>query len=174
MQCVLCRWSCGSLALEMEKESHPPFFTTLSQYAGKRAGCRGSARAEHGDSRCAVNATAHKRRRTETIIIYSAPTEKIYPQVQAMKAEGHLARTLFGHTGMERLVRRFIELISTRDVRALSGPRPSGPKTQNRKEQMKTFSKITLAAAALALLGITALSTKSDEGKHSDARWKTI
>ena len=39
---------------------------------------------------------------------------------------------------------------------------------------MKTLSKITLAAAALALLGITALSTKSDEGKHSDARWKTI
>ena len=39
---------------------------------------------------------------------------------------------------------------------------------------MKTFGKITLAAAALALLGVTALSTKSDEGKHSDARWKTI
>ena len=39
---------------------------------------------------------------------------------------------------------------------------------------MKTFSKISLSAAALALLGITALSTKSDEGKHSDARWKTI
>ncbi len=39
---------------------------------------------------------------------------------------------------------------------------------------MKTFSKITLAAAALALLGVTSLSTKSDEGKHSDARWKTI
>ena len=39
---------------------------------------------------------------------------------------------------------------------------------------MKTFSKISLSAAALALLGITALSTKSDEGKHSEARWKTI
>ena len=39
---------------------------------------------------------------------------------------------------------------------------------------MKTLSKITLAAAALALLGITALSTKSDDGRHSDARWKTL
>ena len=39
---------------------------------------------------------------------------------------------------------------------------------------MKTFSKITLAAAVLALLGVTALSTKSDDGRHSDARWKTI
>ena len=39
---------------------------------------------------------------------------------------------------------------------------------------MKTFGKITLAAAALALLGITALSTKSDDGRHSDERWKTL
>ncbi len=39
---------------------------------------------------------------------------------------------------------------------------------------MKTFSKITLAAAALALLGIAASSPRGDEGRHSDARWKTI
>jgi len=39
---------------------------------------------------------------------------------------------------------------------------------------MKTLSKITLAAAALALLGVSALSTKSDDGRHSDARWKTL
>jgi len=44
---------------------------------------------------------------------------------------------------------------------------------------MKTLSKITLAAAALALLGIAAASRRGDEaqghdGKHSDARWKTL
>ena len=39
---------------------------------------------------------------------------------------------------------------------------------------MKTLNKITLAAAALALLGITALSTKSDDGRHSDGRWKQL
>jgi hypothetical protein len=44
---------------------------------------------------------------------------------------------------------------------------------------MKTFSKITLAAAALALLGITAASPHGHEaqghdGKHSEALWKTI
>jgi len=39
---------------------------------------------------------------------------------------------------------------------------------------MNTFSKITLAAAALALLGIAASSPRGDDGKHSDARWKTI
>jgi len=39
---------------------------------------------------------------------------------------------------------------------------------------MKTFSKITVVAAALALLGIAASSPRGDEGRHSDARWKTI
>ena len=44
---------------------------------------------------------------------------------------------------------------------------------------MKTFSKITLAAAALTLLGIAAASPRGHEaqghdGKHSEARWKTI
>jgi len=59
---------------------------------------------------------------------------KFYPQPQAMKAKDHFLRTFFGHTGMERLLRRFIELISTRDVRAASVPPPSGPKTQKAKE----------------------------------------
>src|SRR6266581_5335635 len=39
---------------------------------------------------------------------------------------------------------------------------------------MKTLSKITLAAAAVALLGIAAALAHGDKGKHSDARWKTI
>ena len=39
---------------------------------------------------------------------------------------------------------------------------------------MKTSSKITLAAAALALLGLAASSPHGDERKDSDARWKTI
>src|SRR5437667_9587482 len=51
---------------------------------------------------------------------------------------------------------------------------PGRRQEKERNNSMKTFSKISLSAAALALLGITALSTKSDEGKHSDARWKTI
>ena len=45
---------------------------------------------------------------------------------------------------------------------------------KKRKEQMKTLSKITLAAAALALLGIAAALAHGDKGKHSDERWKTI
>src|SRR5947208_14150848 len=52
--------------------------------------------------------------------------------------------------------------------------RAEDTKKERNNSSMKTFSKITLAAAALALLGITALSTKSDDGRHSDARWKTI
>src|SRR5437667_10844848 len=47
-------------------------------------------------------------------------------------------------------------------------------KNKERNDTMKTLSKITLAAAALALLGVSALSTKSDDGRHSDARWKTL
>ena len=44
---------------------------------------------------------------------------------------------------------------------------------------MKTLSKITLAAAALTLLGIAAATPHGHEaqdhgGKHSEARWKTI
>ena len=39
---------------------------------------------------------------------------------------------------------------------------------------MKTVSKITLAAAALALLGIAAALAHGDKGKHSETRWKTI
>jgi len=40
---------------------------------------------------------------------------------------------------------------------------------------MNTFSsKITLAAAALALLAIAATSPHGDDGKRSEARWKTI
>ena len=39
---------------------------------------------------------------------------------------------------------------------------------------MKTLSKITLAAAALALLGIAAALAHGDKGKHSDVRWKTL
>ena len=39
---------------------------------------------------------------------------------------------------------------------------------------MKTLSKITLAAAALALLGIAAASPHGHDGKHSETRWKTI
>ena len=44
---------------------------------------------------------------------------------------------------------------------------------------MKTLSKITLAAAALTLLGIAAASphgreAQGHDGKHSEARWKTI
>src|SRR5437870_5727767 len=92
-----------------------------------------------------------------------------------MKAKDHFTRTLFGHTGRERLLRQFIELVSTRDVRAMSVPRPSGPKTQKeRNNSMKTFSKISLSAAALALLGIAASSPRGDEGKDSGGRWKTI
>src|SRR5437899_3783355 len=92
-----------------------------------------------------------------------------------MKANDHFPRTLFGHTGRERLLRQFIELVTMRDVRALSVPRPSGPKTQKeRNNSMKTFSKITLVAATLALLGIAASSPRGDEGRHSDARWKTL
>ena len=39
---------------------------------------------------------------------------------------------------------------------------------------MKTLSKITLAAAALALLGIAAALAHGDKGKHSETRWKTL
>jgi len=39
---------------------------------------------------------------------------------------------------------------------------------------MKTLSKITLAAAALTLLGIAAALAHGDKGKHSETRWKTI
>ena len=39
---------------------------------------------------------------------------------------------------------------------------------------MKTLSKITLAAAALTLLGIAAALAHGDKGKHSEARWKTL
>ena len=45
---------------------------------------------------------------------------------------------------------------------------------QKKKGTNENLSKITLAAAALALLGIAASSPRSDEGRHSDARWKTI
>src|SRR5438128_8617880 len=45
---------------------------------------------------------------------------------------------------------------------------------KKRKEQMKTLSKITLAAAALTLLGIAAALAHGDKGKHSETRWKTI
>src|SRR5438128_5190364 len=45
---------------------------------------------------------------------------------------------------------------------------------KKRKEQMKTLSKITLAAAALALLGIAAALAHGDKGKHQESRWKTI
>src|SRR5437899_6681257 len=75
---------------------------------------------------------------------------------------------------MEPLVRRLIESIPTRDVRAASGPTPSGLKNKERNNTMKTVSKITLAAAALALLGIAAALAHGDKGKHSDARWKTL
>jgi hypothetical protein len=47
-------------------------------------------------------------------------------------------------------------------------------KNKERNSSMNTFSNITLAAAALALLGIAAASPRGVEGKHSDARWKTI
>src|SRR5438552_6525033 len=47
-------------------------------------------------------------------------------------------------------------------------------KNEERNDSMKALSKVTLAAAALALLGVSALSTKSDDGRHSDARWKTL
>ena len=39
---------------------------------------------------------------------------------------------------------------------------------------MKTLSKITLTAAALALLGIAAALAHGDKGKHPETRWKTI
>ncbi len=39
---------------------------------------------------------------------------------------------------------------------------------------MKTLSIITRTAAALALLGIAAASPHGHDGRHSDARWKTI
>ena len=39
---------------------------------------------------------------------------------------------------------------------------------------MKALSKITLTAAALALLGIAAALAHGDNGKHSESRWKTI
>ena len=39
---------------------------------------------------------------------------------------------------------------------------------------MKALSKITLTAAALALLGIAAALARGDKGKHSETRWKTL
>ena len=39
---------------------------------------------------------------------------------------------------------------------------------------MKTLSKISLAGAALALLGIAAALAHGDKGKHSETRWQTI
>src|SRR5437867_7417734 len=42
------------------------------------------------------------------------------------------------------------------------------------KGSMKTCSKITLAAAALTLLGIAAALAHGDKGKHSEERWKTL
>src|SRR5437667_12127677 len=49
-----------------------------------------------------------------------------------------------------------------------------GRRHKKTKEQMKTLSKITLAAAALALLGIAAALAHGDKGKHSETRWKTL
>jgi hypothetical protein len=42
------------------------------------------------------------------------------------------------------------------------------------KSAAKTFGRISLAAVALVLLGIVGPTLRGDDGKHSDAHWKTI
>jgi hypothetical protein len=49
---------------------------------------------------------------------------------------------------------------------------PTVPKQGN--SRLKTFGNIALGAVVLALFGIGGSSLRGDDGKHSDAHWKTI
>ncbi len=50
----------------------------------------------------------------------------------------------------------------------------SGPAGNERRKRVNIYGKIILAALALALVGIAGPSTRGDDDKHSDARWKKL